>query len=454
MNAFAKFWEWMSDDLKYVIKQFREIQRASSDSDGGLAWSCLMNSTSYRLPESATKDRWIGFRELVRTSQKILKPKQAFHNVDPTSNSAIIGGLFREEKLITEYITKSAGKNQRVYFAKDELPSLPEQRWKFLWQLWIFAVPLAFQCITDERRSNIALSIREVAENAGLLMWLSQLGVQQVYDFIPYEKDGNFASLLLKGKNIRVIKVPSPGPLATHNSSLLGDEIVLSSPYQEEEIQHFEKTIRIKKISKWIPERAFTYIDKYLEKDLPTKQQTIGFYSHGSWIRAKEGHADDGMGIFEAEKKLLHDLSTFLANYPEFSLIIFRHPREKKPELAELCDQYYKPFFTSSQINYSNSIHSTALSFDECDMGIGAFSTILYERMFCGYKTLIGNYGIPAFPIPGSSLENICVNSFEKLEALLLRNSVSTAENYFIQNGLKGYHFQEYPYFSDRKRSS
>ena len=440
----------MSEDIRYVIGEYRKLKGSSESTDAHLAFHCLLNNTSYRLPASAAHDPLIGFRELLRTARKLVRPQTAFHPISDSSTHAILGGLFREEQLIVNYVTRSSGEKQRLFFAKDYLPGFPSVSFPAFMRWLLFAIPISVRCIFSSRRANLALLLREVVENAGLLYWVRSYGIKHLYDFIPYEKDGNFLSILLMSKGVEVIKIPSPGPLATHNQTILGTRLVLSSPYQEEEVAQFNTTVRVNSIERWIPERAFGYIDRYASKPFTPPAHSIGFYSHGSWIRQKEDHAEDGLNISAAEQQLLNDLAKFLNEQPQFGLTIFLHPREKKDGMLSEAKDHYHQLFPNQALRFADPSVATAQAFETCDIALGAFSTILYERLFCGFKTLVGNYSIPGFPLKGSSLESICVHRYDMLQRKLLQFSALSSADFFKETGLMSYHYSRYPYFSQQ----
>jgi hypothetical protein len=266
---------------------------------------------------------------------------------------------------------------------------------------------------------------------------------------VPFFVDGNYLSLLVKSAGVKISKLPSPGPLKTHNHILLGTELLLSSQYQFEELALLPN-IHIKEVKKWVPEYAFTYIDRYKEGQFVPPALTIGFYSHGGWLRKSQGHADDGLSIPDAEHQLLTDLSKFLEENKSFSLRIYPHPREKRPEIIEQTREFYAGYFKSSNFELAGPEVRTSMAFEQCDIGLAAFSTILYERLFCAFKTLIGNYGFPDFPHAESPLNNICFASFSGLEEKLLSASKQSQDDFFKDRGLAGYRYQDYPYFSDQ----
>jgi uncharacterized protein YkuJ len=154
-----------------------------------------------------------------------------------------------------------------------------------------------------------------------------------------------------------------------------------------------------------------------------------------------QNHADNGLNLPDAEAKLIADVGEFMKKHPEFSLTIFAHPKEKKPEIMEQTKAFYaKHFdFSSGRVFFSEPNKSTSSAFDKIDIALSAFSTIQYERLFCGYKTLIGAYAIPDFPLQGSPLENICIRSFADLERMVLKASNETADQFLEKNGVANY---------------
>ena len=83
----------------------------------------------------------------------------------------------------------------------------------------------------------------------------------------------------------------------------------------------------------------------------------------------------------------------------------------------------------------------------EADLGVAVYSTIVFERLFFGYKTLLFPYGMEGFPIEGSSFGNICPNTPDKLYDALGKNLPLTRESFFEINNLKDYTWKSYPSF-------
>ena len=445
MNSkeFAKYWEWMFKIYRDVLKKTRSVlSDTNAASDETLVKQCLLTSVSFRLPAESQFDRLIGFREWIRTSKKILSRQSYINDLSADSFSAVLSSNANQWQAVNDYIEYSAGERIALFLLKDHLLSGVKSKWSFLFVHSFFALGQAIRCVFSNDRSNRALLIREVVEITVLLSIIEERKIKHLYNFVPYEKDSNLISLLLRDRGVVTTLIPSAGPLRTHNRYMLGDEIIFSTPYHFEEQKVFQHTIRAKKITRWIPEKTNQYISRYLQP-LATPSCVLGFYSHGSWIRELAGHSSDGLNIAEAEKQLMLDLQKFLKANPEYRLIIFAHPREKSDAMYAKTVEHYSQYFDmkTGGIQISGKDVKTALAFEQVDIALAAFSTILYERLFAGFKTLIGNYNIPDFPMNGSPLTNICFSNATQLEECIHEASGESTQVFFERCGLSEYTF-------------
>jgi len=353
------------------------------------------------------KDPLIGLKVLARTLKKINQGGTYWKRIGNTSKSAILESGFVFEELEAEYVSKLSGQTPGFFISKEDLPRSLKGK-KGLTSLILFGLSKAISCLlSSKNRGSKAMHITFIAENAGLKNVLEELKINQLYDFAPYLIDSNFAYCFCKSESLIYAKLPSPGPLSTHHHILFCDDLILSSPYQFEELTTLPN-VSFSTQQKWIPEYGFTYIDQYREDLSEAPIKTIGYYSHGGWLRKSEGHADDGLNIPQAEAQLLTDLAAILKSEKLFKLIVFPHPREKKEAVWEQTQAHYQTYFGElTNVEIVQQSVQTSKAFNQVDIAVAAFSTILYERLFCGFKTFIGNYGMNHFPMPNSSLETI-----------------------------------------------
>lgn len=432
--------------LKEVIAFYKAASSAPINSQEGKSFRCMVENVTYRLDQKAATDRMLALRILTRVLRKMRTGVEAIRKREGLSSVAIVESAFVFEDLEYDYV-----KRQREapgwFISKEGLPGKVPSRETLT--LVLFALPIILGTFFNSKnRANRAMHIQIVAELAGLKNVIQEYGIQRLYDFAPYLIDTNWSYVFLKSTLETYIKLPSPGPLSTHHEILLCDELILSSAYQEEEIPHLPN-VQFSTVSKWVPEYAFTYIDRYLSAIEEPHTQTIGYYSHGGWLRRADGHTDDGLNIPEAEEQLLKDLSVFLEANPSFQLKIFPHPKEKKGGLIDNTHSFYEQFFKKEQFTLAGAEERTAMAFEQIDIAVAAFSTILYERLFCGYKTLIGNYGMDHFPMKASPLNNICFNDRSSLSEKLLSNSAVNRDEFFVKHGLTRYRHHSYSYFQN-----
>jgi len=443
---------WINKMLHEALSLTKQcLSSRQRDREEILAGKCLLENMSYRLDSSAENDRLIGFKETLRILKRMNSMGDCAHTVKSftKSNRAVLSGAFSNENLILEYVSKSTGTTPDYFISRDLLGGKFSNKNKGLFSWLMFAFVMSLQCIFSSQRANRALVIREVAELAWLIDFLKKNNISHLYNFFPYEKDANLISLSCRSQGIRTTLIPSSGPLKLHNHTMIADEVVFVTPYHYEEYNDgLKDTIICEKIIKWIPEKAYTYIDKYASKNFEEKQYVLGFYSHGSWLRSAQGHAADGLNLFESEERVLRDLKKFLEEDPRFSVLVFTHPRERVSTMIAETERFYSDRLPKNQYTLANSKIKTAEAFEMVDIAVAAYSSIVYERLFCGFKMIIGTEGIEGFPLRNSSLEKISYQGYESMKSMLLNYSELSKEEFFEQLGLTEYRYTSYPQWS------
>ncbi len=437
-----------SSSLRTTIHSFKTLISSlekPEESDHGLIAHCLKTSMSFRLPEKAKDDRLIGFRVWRRMQQSISRNHQKDYTPG-LGKSMVIQGVARNKERILRYLNFQSEEKIAYFIAKDELPFKSQELSRAdLRALHLFSLKTALQCLVRSDRKNRALYPSFCLEFWAICDFARREKIERAYDFAPYLIDANWYTKGLQEIGVHVNKIPSSGPLKAHNRYLLGNSLALSTPYQLMEVEKFRATIRVDRILKWIPERALEYIQIYQNPNLPEPPKfSIGYYSHGGWLRAASGHADNGLNIPQAELALMEDLSAWLSHEPDKELLIFLHPKERQPEVFEQCEAFYKKHFAGIKYRFSDQKKSSSEGFHLVDLGIAVYSTVLYERLFAGYKSLIGNYGMTDFPDPNSSLARICFQSREALFEQLETVFEEDRRTFFKEKGLEDYRFDSY----------
>jgi len=410
--------------IRFVKELLKRTMRTSEDIQLRMLQHRLLSDLTYRLPNSAKKDLFIGFKEWKR----VISRKSLFRQLTPEAPFVLVS-TSNQSDIAKEYISANTSNQTLNVLVREEL-SLPS----YSLQFHLFALRISIQCLLDSRRINLSLLIREVVEWTAVANSISAQKSTGLFDFTPFEKDSNALAFLLMEKGIHVTKIPSPGPLMGHHTFMIADDVVLSSAYQMEELPHFEHWY-IESLLHWPPEQYMRYALHYVNAPLPPRN-TIGFYSHGEWVRRKRGHANFGMGIQENELFLLNCLATFLAKHPEFQLIIFPHPKERNDKEFE---SFYSSIFKENNMSVAPLEMKSSENFFKVNIGVMAYSTLLFERLSLGYKTFIGTNFPTSFPLEGSPLQSLCLSNYEMFETSLIVAHEETEKDFFVRKGLENY---------------
>ncbi|HWY33789.1 MAG TPA: hypothetical protein VNX68_04035, partial [Nitrosopumilaceae archaeon] len=295
------------------------------------------------------------------------------------------------------------------------------------------------------------LIVTQLIEASSLLYWVKKNKMNKFHYFCIFETDCNICAYLLMKSNVYVNKIPSEVPLGFYNKVIISDSLSICFKYQEEEVKNNQDTMFIDKLNYWAPELTFTVIRDYttLERNVASKGK-IGFYSSACWLRKMNGAIDLGENDFENEEVLLVWLFEYIKKNPKLSLTIFLHPMEKKEAIWERTKRYYDQFKSLAPFSIADIDKKSIEYMDEVDLGVSRFSTVMFERIFWGFKTILSPMGNRDFPIRTSSFSNICIDNKEELFAKLDKNIPLSEEEYFKLNEMPGYTFSSIPYFSKR----
>jgi hypothetical protein len=403
----------------HVFLFYKKLLAASAagkmTSEEALAGWCLLHKASFRVQGFAAGDRFAGLRLLKQIMADRSQTKSAVQKIKGGDETvAIFDNKARECALRTDHVHENTGLLPGLYISRQELLGV-NYAGRSKWFGLMYALQLIF---TSKQRLSKALLLREVHEAAALLHILRTHNIKRLHFYSSYEKDANALTLLLRTQGIVVNKIPSPSLLAAHHNELIADELSLGSPYQADELSVSATRKFVKQVQHWTPEFWPHYGATYRQKTEAPKG-TLGFYSHAVWLREAEQNADTGFGDHQAEKQLLPLLAQWCRAHAEVELLVFLHPRERKPEHFARTEEFYARVFEGVNYRFSEAGIPSTQQFAKTDAGIGAMSTILFERLFAGYKTLFFPAGINNFPLPESALANVCAVTQPQLDALL-----------------------------------
>lgn len=314
----------------------------------------------------------------------------------------------------------------------------------FIFVAATFFLPFLFiGSLLKKDKAPCANIFKEILEAVNLLFLVKQLNVKKMYFFCIYEKDANITTLLLQKFNVHVCKIPSEVPIGIWNKTIIADQLYICNGYQYDELEEFQASIFINSTEFWGPETVFENISKY-KKPIETKKLTIGFYSTGAWIRKLENHIDQGFDMEKMEEQVLFAIKDFCRMNSKYTLKIFLHPREKWQKYFKLTSERYAKEFEGINFQIIDSEVKSSNSFELVDFGVAFQSTIVYERLYYGFKIILMPSGTANFPIKSSPINNICATSHNDLIDMINKNISLTNIEFFKKNQIK--HFAKYLY--------
>lgn len=312
-------------------------------------------------------------------------------------------------------------------------------------QLCLLFPILMVVALFKSNRGNLSLLSIELVEAALLLSQIKKMPkLNKVYLFSAFEKDCNFISYILQRKmNVKVQVVPSSNPLKNFYKQGLCTTMTFTAAFHPAEFEELKANWFYNNTENWPPfgyEEVIPRLTGYKE---PTPF-TIGYFSSGNWLRERLGHIPSVPFMREAEQMLVQHLKLFLEDNPEFILVIYLHPLEKRGEqrLAESI-QYYRSNI-GENVRFAPFEMNSVSSFDLVDIGIAIYSSTIFQRLFAAQKSLLAPYAMEKNYFTDTRLEGISIRSYEQLKTLMLQTANQSPAQYFDFFKLQDYTWKSY----------
>lgn len=336
------------------------------------------------------------------------------------------------------------GIKEANFLFKDKLPNHLGRVEKFvnlilLGFLSFFLLPWA---LISKDKARSGLIFLELSEITLLLSNLRINGAKKLLILSSYEKEICFTSWYIQEKlNAKVYLFPSPNPIKHLYKNVICDTFVFSAPFQKKEYELLKNNWYVNKMENWPP---YGFQDIEINKANETTKNTIGFVSSGMELRRSLQHVEPyGNLDYEAETTLISCLQLFLSNYPQVSLIVYLHPREKMESNMEFTKSYYKKVF-GDKFKFAPIERQTKACLSLCDVAVSGFSSAQFERLFGGYKTLFAPLGFLSNYFSDNTLDLISIHSKNDFDIQLLTAMNKTVNEYFETEGLKAYRWDSY----------
>lgn len=398
---------------------------------------------TYRFPMHAPEDNLISFRILKMILKACFVKGKIRVNTTKTG-SAIFDLDLADADTRCAYVRRLSGETSDIVVPRNELKFCFDP---FLTFLTISLVVLHYPFIIllslfSKNKLKYPFHVLNTIEGINLLYILRNHKINKLHYFCIYESDSNLLAYVLMKCGMYINKIPSEVPLQFWNKIIVADSLSFCFRYQEEEFEYYKKTMHVKSINHWIPESSLNLEDDYVAAVRKTEIDTIGFYSSGMWYRKMIDTLDlENAELYE--KELLEYLLFFVHKYPKYTLKVYLHPIEK--EHMDKAMVYYNSF--PYRVEFADAKVPNPKQFFNSDVVVTLYSTLAFERIFWGYKTIIFPLGQKDFPIEKSILNLICAKTQETLSDKLLEALETPAENYFKNKRMSNYCFSNYSIF-------
>lgn len=415
------------------------------ESDRAL-YLCGINLTkrSFRITESERGSFFVVFKRSLSTIKSFLKSSPT--KLKTQINHDVVYDLASSSQQIRmEYLQHFTGLKLDNFIYKSELLNGSSYIEKLIITLlFIHILPFWFLAtLFSKNKSSLAMFYLECLENARLLYYFERGNFKRCWFFSIYEKDANLAAYIMMQRACEVIKVPSEVPFYFFNSCILTNKLVLCNAYQKEELNVYNSTLIYDTTEFWGPEQMTKVFDIYKDKKYTIQRNTIAFYSTASWVREMEGHMDQGTNMLSNEKMLLGYLNKYINENTNVKLLIYLHPKEKKPDYLKVTQAHYKVLLPNIEFYFADFSLPSSSSFYNAEVAVAFNSTLIHERLYFGFKTIILPLDHPGFPVSNSGLSHICCFSKEQLFSKLTESLTQSEEEFFEMNQLKKYRSAE-----------
>lgn len=410
----------------------------------------MVNHTIDRLPKSY-RTSWLGPMRVFRIGMDTLFKKRVPWRKASDEPIAIYNGNLDALTLRSDYLHLLCGERAGIAFSKDMLSSDMPFLMRILAAVHMFfsALFLSLFMPFSRHRENLAVLPLSLIETSHLMHLVKRFQIKKVHFFCIYLSDANLCAWLLQRYGVKVNKIPSEVPLGFLNQEIISDSLALCFRYQDDEMKAFASGMHVKEVLHWVPETVFLNAHLYVGKTFPHPGPTVGYYSSAMWLRVALGHMDFKDNAEVAEEKLCEALREYFLTRQDAKLQIYLHPLEKiDAATLRRTQEYYGRIFSGVPFVFVNETRPTGNCFHECNLAVSVYSTVIFERIFFGFKSVLFPVGLIDFPLPQSAFSRICATDKARLFEIIDRNLPLSDEAFFEQNGLPLYTWRDYPRFA------
>ena len=221
--------------------------------------------------------------------------------------------------------------------------------------------------------------------------------------FRPYRLEVPFVSAYLMAQGMRAVPIVGTTPMAAHVGTLVGSSAMLCTAYQIDEFAHFHPLDGGGTWELWGPTELVEMEQQYGDAPAPDMTDVIGVYTQGFWLRVLQGSIDEAAARphVELERRFLDLVERFARAHPRVRLVLFPHPQERARH-ARTGEHGYGELLGLPNVELDTGDESSIFGFDSVGLGITTVSTVGFDRLHIGRRTvfLVGDNDFIDLSVP------------------------------------------------------
>ena len=202
--------------------------------------------------------------------------------------------------------------------------------------------------------------------------------------------ENGFMTAYLRRCGLRSDVVVETTPMAPYNRHLLADTVTLTNPYHVDEARAFAASARVGGYRLWGPTDAPSLERTYDGVDAPDLPGVVAVYTQGYWLRVRRGTCDATTAavMVPLEDEFAGIVAELARRNPEVRFVVFPHPMERR-YFAETGDRGPAWFEGIENVAFSaDGEGGSTGAFRTVGLGLTTVSTIGFDRVYMGYRTL------------------------------------------------------------------
>ncbi|MES2762465.1 MAG: hypothetical protein V4677_09660 [Bacteroidota bacterium] len=405
----------------------------------------VFHKFSYRISDAQLNTGFLHLKYLKKAINELFKKADA-PGIHQDCDVIIFDSSVKGKNDRISYLTGLVNCENANWIYRESLPNHISLFEKIAVTLFLIFTGIWFQVFKNrsKNKTQLALFLVEIVEWLKIFTYCRKLKSKNFLFFCAYEKDANFISYFLMNKlHLSVQFIPSSNPLSNFYKKVVCTTFTFTAPYQKHQYELLKKNWYVKNFVSWPIFNHQQLKELRPNFNYSTTKNTVGFMSSGNWLREELGEKELGLGEREAEKKLMACLKKFIESNQDVSLTVFLHPYEKRtPDRVQRSMAFYQDMF-GDKFKFGDLKKATIQQLDLVDVGIAVYSSVLFERLFVGFKTMFGLFNMPYNYFSDDRLLNISAYSEsdfnQKLSELISLSNEEYIEKFNLQEYIYNY---------------